>query len=455
MRGVVEGFYGPPWSHAERRAAMTFLADRGMNAYVYAPKDDPYHRAHWREPYPADEWQQIVATAQYCASLGVRFGYALSPGLDMNMSAEADREALLVKLGPAVDAGIDWFVLAFDDIPLRAHAGEEHAKLVAWLAEQTAAHLSVVPTDYVGCRASRYLDELCPALPDDVEVMWTGATVVAPRITVEEAEARAAATAGRPILVWDNYPVNDALMAPSLHLGPVEGRDPALAGVVAGILANPMPQARASLIPLATVADFLAEPSRYTAAESWARAIADVAGPGAEAQGAVATLARACASSLLATRVPLHDLLDEWEKGDADAPARLRAELEAAASLPRGLPPEFLDECTPWAEQAAREASVGLAALAAVGGGRGQAGNGAGRDPWSAALRVLGMLVVWNGIRATTERVTFGPRFACYPGIVLGDEGAVRVDPDLSLVEDVNAIDRLCRAALHARPSGP
>ena len=42
--GVVEGFYGRPWTEAERRMMLHFLGEHGMNLYVYAPKDDPYHR---------------------------------------------------------------------------------------------------------------------------------------------------------------------------------------------------------------------------------------------------------------------------------------------------------------------------------------------------------------------------------------------------------------------------
>ena len=44
VRGVVEGFYGTPWTHDARLEVISFLAARGMNAYAYAPKDDARHR---------------------------------------------------------------------------------------------------------------------------------------------------------------------------------------------------------------------------------------------------------------------------------------------------------------------------------------------------------------------------------------------------------------------------
>ncbi|MGW2222295.1 beta-N-acetylglucosaminidase domain-containing protein [Nonomuraea sp. NPDC001684] len=46
VRGVIEGFYGRPWSHEQRLDLLGFLGARGMNTYVHAPKAD---RPSWRE----------------------------------------------------------------------------------------------------------------------------------------------------------------------------------------------------------------------------------------------------------------------------------------------------------------------------------------------------------------------------------------------------------------------
>ena len=43
--GVIEGFYGPPWSDAERRTLLDWMARFGLGTWLYAPKDDPWHRA--------------------------------------------------------------------------------------------------------------------------------------------------------------------------------------------------------------------------------------------------------------------------------------------------------------------------------------------------------------------------------------------------------------------------
>ena len=55
LRGIVEGFYGKPWNFDIRVDMLKFCGEYNLNSYIYAPKDDPYHRDKWREPYPDDK----------------------------------------------------------------------------------------------------------------------------------------------------------------------------------------------------------------------------------------------------------------------------------------------------------------------------------------------------------------------------------------------------------------
>lgn len=453
MRGVVEGFYGPPWSPADRVSVLAFLASRGMNAYVYAPKDDPRHRSRWRDPYPIHDFEALTATAQHCRDMGVRFAYAISPGLDIDYHSPDDRAALWAKLGPFVDAGIDWLVLAFDDVPSREGAGDGQSEIVRGLRDRTDARLTVVPTDYVGTHPTPYLDSLCAGLPADVDLMWTGPTVVSPVITRADAEARRAATAERALLIWDNYPVNNAFMTASLHLGPLVGRDPGLSAICEGILSNPMPLAHASLVALATAADYFADPSGYDPWRAWDTALDDVAAcAGGSGTAGLRALALACSSSILAPRVDLHRHLDAWEKEGfaltSPAATAVEEHLDAALALPHDLPAAVGAEVRPWADQANREAQAGIAALRAIRASSAETVDDSVTDASGTALAVLGALYLWNSARSRSDKVAFGPRFACYPGLVSTGAGAIGVDPDLSLVENANAIDRLCRIAL-------
>ena len=42
LRGIVEGFYGTPWTYEDRADLINFCGQQNLNAYIYAPKDDPF-----------------------------------------------------------------------------------------------------------------------------------------------------------------------------------------------------------------------------------------------------------------------------------------------------------------------------------------------------------------------------------------------------------------------------
>src|SRR5207245_4324803 len=82
-RGIVEGFYGKPWTHDERMAMMRFEGAHGMNVYYYAPNDDPYHPKLWRQPYPPAESARLAELVEAADSRFVDFWFAVSPALQM------------------------------------------------------------------------------------------------------------------------------------------------------------------------------------------------------------------------------------------------------------------------------------------------------------------------------------------------------------------------------------
>jgi hyaluronoglucosaminidase len=459
VRGIVEGFYGPPWTHAERLDAISFLAPRGLNAYVYAPKDDAKHRAAWRVPYDGDERARFRELAAHADANGARFGFAISPGLDIDYESDADRAAVLAKLEPLLDAGVPWFLLLLDDIPMQPGLAPRQAALATWLLgrlreSRADAGLTLCPTEYVGTRPSPYLGELGARLPDDVDVMWTGPTVCSPTLRADDARGWTEALRGQRTVVWDNTPVNDATMVNELHLGPYLGRDPALADLVGGVLCNPMTQARASLVQLSTAMEFLRDPDAYDAPKSWAAAWADVGGDRAEP---LAVLARACADGPLIEpgRLELTQMVDRLAAalpgpGWVDAATALAAELRAARALPQTLGAH--PELAPWAVAAGAHANAGLAALRLIQQATPLAGaGGAGvipPQPEAAMHHAFALTYTWLGARAD-EHVVYGPRFAVYSAVVqLPDGVGPALDVGASLREDANVIDRLCRLAL-------
>ena len=477
VRGVVEGFYGPPWEPAARREAISFLADRGMNAYVYAPKDDVWHRARWREPYPEAERAEIERLARHCAAVGVRMGFAVSPGLDIDYRSPEDLALLVAKLSGLRAAGADWFLLLLDDIPMRPGLAADQGALATALGREISAtgsaELTICPTEYLGTYPSPYLGELARRSPAGCGFLWTGPTVCSPRIEAAEADAWIEALGGHRTLLWDNTPVNDATMTHALHLAPYGGRDPALADRLDGVLCNPMTQAHASLVPLATAMRFLASPDDYDAEAAWAEAVSDVGGRRARALG---VLARACGDGPIPAPggLPLGRMVAELEAclGGSDwgvPAAALADELRAARSLPVDLAPDrpsdgLGTEIGPWCAAAAIEARAGLAALRVIQELRSPA-SGADPEPGALLGLVYGLIARWFEARRSPVTV-FGPRFAVYSAIRQRPDGSAVLAIDDALVEDANAIDRLCRLALDdysrwidsdgaARPSRP
>jgi hypothetical protein len=276
--GVIEGFYGPPWSHAARLDLIRFCGAQGLSTWVHAPKDDPYHRARWREPYPEDELARLAELVDSCAQAGVSFAYALAPGLDVDYENERELEAAATKCEQVRGAGVRAFQLLWDDVEHR-HEPERSGELQAEWSNRFAVAVAqngplvVCPMGYAGTGDSPYRRGFGSLLDRDAIVYWTGPEVVSLAIAREELDAAAAHFRGHELLLWDNYPVND--FAPeTLFLGPLRARDPLLAeGPCAGLIANAMLQAVPSKLPLATIAEWVRDPQAYEPVAAFTRAL--------------------------------------------------------------------------------------------------------------------------------------------------------------------------------------
>jgi hyaluronoglucosaminidase len=300
LRGAIEGFYGSPWRHAERMDQLAFYGDVKMNTYVYAPKDDPYHREKWRDPYPADKLAQLGELVTQATDHHVRFTFAVSPGVSICYSDANDIRALEAKLQSIYDLGARSFSIPLDDInytkwscdgdrakygePSRQTAAQAQVDLLNALqkqfldAREGTRPLQMVPTEYGDVAETPYKTTIRKQLDPRIEVMWTGTDVVPPKITVADAAA-AAEVWGRKVFVWDNYPVNDYDNTKGrLLLAPYAEREPGLHGRLTGIVLNPMNQAAASKVALFGGADFTWHDTGYDPEATSTAAAAYLAG---------------------------------------------------------------------------------------------------------------------------------------------------------------------------------
>ncbi len=393
VRGVIEGFYGTPWSHAARLSQLDFYGAHKMNTYVYSPKDDPYLRAQWRDPYPADKLAQIAELVDRSAANHVEFTYALSPGLSVCYSSAADEQALVDKFQSLWDIGVRTFAIPLDDISYTSWncdadrtmfgtGGGAAGTAQAYLLNEVqrgfidthpgASRLEMVPTEYSNTSPSAYKSAIKANLDPQIIVEWTGVGVIAPTITAEQATA-AHDVFGHDILLWDNYPVND-YVTNRLLLAPYVGRDPDLGSALYGITANPMIQPEASKIALFTVADYTWNPTDYDAQASWQAGLKDLSGGDPSARAALAAFADLNYASRLGTpQAPvLADRLatfwPAWERGSRSAARSLDEYLAVIAGIPDTLEnrmgdPAFVADTQPWLNSAGAWGRAARAAL--------------------------------------------------------------------------------------------
>lgn len=286
-RGYIEGFYGRPWTHTQRLDMIGFAASRGENCVYYAPKDDPYHRRRWRDPYPAAELDKLRELSDKAADLCMTFTYCIAPGLSIRYTDASDTDCLHEKLRQLYEAGIRSFGLLLDDIPDGFSCPGDEAKYPDFVSAHidlvndcyrflrsldAQCALTVCPTVYWGRGDDEYDVRLGNAVPEDVLLFFTGRDICSREITLAEAEYFRRHTAHAP-LYWDNYPVNDAEMFKEMHFAPVNGRAPDLYRASAGVISNCMEYYECTKFPLYTVADYLWAPETYDPEISFDRAL--------------------------------------------------------------------------------------------------------------------------------------------------------------------------------------
>lgn len=287
--GLIEGFFGRPWSWAARAEAIRFLAPHGYRSYLYAPKADAFLRRRWQEPHPEAELAELAALRELCRAEGVRFGIGLSP-FELHLHPERGwQDRLAAKLAFLAPLRPDDLAILFDDMRGDvADLAERQAAIVHFAAGRGLAdRIFCCPSYYsddpildsaFGARPPFYLARLGRLLDPAIRIFWTGAEVCAREFTPGHL-ARIAGELRRKPSLWDNYPVNDGVrMARHLHLRAVTGRPAAIAGHIAGHGVNLASQPVLSRIPALTLAESYVAGEGYDYGSAFASAARTVLG---------------------------------------------------------------------------------------------------------------------------------------------------------------------------------
>lgn len=280
FRGVVEGFYGTPWSHQARLRHLKFYGENKMNTYIYGPKDDPYHSSpNWRLPYPEQEAKQIKELVQVAKENAVNFVWAIHPGQDIKWNQE-DRDNLLAKFEKMYELGVRSYAVFFDDISGEGTKADKQAELLNYIDEQfvkvkkDVKPLIMCPTEYNKSWSNvkgGYLTTLGTKLNPSIHIMWTGDRVIADMYEGDTEKGGMKWINNliqRPAYVWWNFPVSD-YVRDHLLMGPVYGNDLHIANLMSGFVTNPMEHAESSLLAIYGVASYAWNPDQYDSDKAW------------------------------------------------------------------------------------------------------------------------------------------------------------------------------------------
>lgn len=380
FRGVVEGFYGTPWSHEGRLSLIRFFGEHKLDTYIYGPKDDPFHSSpNWRKPYPPEEAARIRELVTACHSNKVDFVWAIHPGKDIKWNDE-DLKNVIAKFESMYALGVRSYAVFFDDISGEGTKADKQAELLNRLHHDfvipkgDVTPLVMCPTQYnKAWSGGDYLDVLGRTLDPAIHVMWTGNSVIADidRPTMEWINARIR----RKAYIWWNYPVSDYVRN-HLLLGPVYGNGSDIGDSLGGFVSNPMERSEASKVALFGVADYTWNLKAYDANASWRASIREVMPDAAEAyevfsrhncdQGPNGHGYRRKESVEFAAQAESY-LKDLREESDMDS-SSVRAELERIRLAPAAIRSgsknsALLKEIGPWIDAFEQLGTAGVAAL--------------------------------------------------------------------------------------------
>ena len=279
-RGVVEGYYGIPWSTEARLAQLEFYGRNKLNTYIYAPKDDPYHHgAGCYEPYPEDKAAELKKVVKHARRNHVRFFWAIHPANTIdwyNQNGTPHLDQLCAKLQQLYELGVRDFCVFVDDSNGEIGKASRQVQLCNYIQQHfirkhsdVNQELIMCPTGYNrGWTNEGFLTEMGNGLPKDILMMWTGNTVV--HDIKLDGQKWVNRFLKSPTFVWWNWPCND-FRRDRLSMGRTYGLDTAaeMKKQMSGFVANPMEHAEAGKVGLFGVADYTWNITRFESQSTW------------------------------------------------------------------------------------------------------------------------------------------------------------------------------------------
>ncbi len=365
-RGLVEGYYGVPYSIDVKKDLMRYMMRYKMNSYMYGAKNEKYHSTYWKDPYPTtiteeqrkggyltqDMVKEITAVSH---ATKVNFIWAIHPGNQFLNSSTVVTD-IMNKFEHMYGLGVRQFGVFVDDvgIPNTQEGYDLNAQRVTevqraieakWNVEGAAPADTVKPLQFVPqiyCTSfagstdqhNKFFEALA-STPKNVDIYTTGWGIWSVPNSGDVNHTRQ--YLGRDVAWWWNYPCNDndhTKLFPmdmynnfkdESHINSSATVDAGLSNCI-GVLSNPMQEGEVSKIPLFGVADYAWNNNTFNNLKNWEAALISVVGADkAEALKTVCQHIRYYDAGLLSSLITTYK--NSLKKGTPDGEA-LRVELQ-------------------------------------------------------------------------------------------------------------------------------
>lgn len=255
--GVLEIFYGRPWSEADRLAYAEFLKHLKFEFYLYGPKADDAFRKNWSRLLTSEEMAKFRRLRDWFHQQGLRFGIILSPhGLNKGLTSQ-HQIALKNKIRQLGELGLDYLGLFFDDMASAPDLAPRQMEIASLVQSETQAKIIFCPSFYssdslldmlFGERPNDYLHQIGTHLPQEMEIVWTGEQIISSEISPSHLAEVREILKRKPFLC-DNLFANDGpINCPFLKLIPPSGRPADVFSHTSHWALNPMNQSHLSKI---------------------------------------------------------------------------------------------------------------------------------------------------------------------------------------------------------------
>lgn len=317
-RGIVEGYYGVPYSIEVKEDLMRFMMRHKMNSYMYGAKSDPYHSTYWKNAYPTsitdDERElgylsqdMIKELTEVAHSTKVNFIWAIHPG-DNFLGSTTVVNDIMSKYKKMYDLGVRQFAIFVDDVSIPSTDSDyelnatrvtqvQQAMEAQWNkggAEpaDTVKPLQFVPQIYCSSFASgetqrKAFFTALSATPSNVAIYTTGWGVWSVPNTSDVEQVRQ--YLGRDVAWWWNYPCNDndanklfpmdmySNFGDESKITSTSKVDTDLQNCL-GVLSNPMQQGEVAKIALFGVADYAWNNDAFDNEANWNASFTSIVG---------------------------------------------------------------------------------------------------------------------------------------------------------------------------------